>query len=285
MSGLLQRALSAYEQGVITRNFDWQTAPGADGAVLMHSPGAPDVLADAGLEEIVGQPGDTDFLATLPVRELGSGSYGMVYEVEGTGIAVKKHFPDGYVGGYEGQDRRGKTYMKQRSQSMFLRDLAINLALERALEPRDGYSTPRYLGHLMLSDSHGESRQYTIMTKLERREPAEGDEAGQERINYLVRNAYVACVMALRASGRRVWFIDWDFGDERGSNNLIPVQGEDGPELGVIDQRTLFAQPKKMKAAPLICRSMHDPDAPWLAVTDPLRIGEASQAKSLPGLV
>jgi hypothetical protein len=281
MPGLLQRSLSAYEQGAIARNFDWQTVSGTDGAVLMHSPDAPDVLAGADLEEIVRQPGNTDFLAALPVEELGSGSYGTVYEVEGTGIAVKKHFPDGYLGGYEGQNWRGETHMKHRSQSMFLRDLAVNLALERALEPSGDYSTPRYLGHLMLPDGQGQNRQYTIMTKLERQEPAEDDEAGRERIEYLVRNAYAACIMALRASGRKIWFIDWDFGDIRGANNLLPMQGKDGPELGIIDQRTPFARPRAMKAAPLVCRSMHDPDAPWLAVVDPART-QIPQANNQP---
>lgn len=285
MSGLLQRFLSAYEQGIITRNFDWQTVASEDGAVVMHSPDASDALAEAGLEEIISQPGNTDFLAALPVEKLGAGNYGAVYEIEGTGIAVKKHFPDGYVGGYEGQDWSGKTYMKHRSQSMFLRDLAINLALERALEPRDNYTTPRYLGHLMLPDDYGQSRQYTVMTKLEKYAPPAGDESGQERINGLIRNAYAACVMALRASGKKIWFIDWDFGDERGANNLIPVQGENDLELGVIDQRTLFAKPRKMKAAPLVCRNMHDPDAPWLAVIDPARAPQTPQVSSLPEAV
>lgn len=269
MSSPFQRMLSAYEQNVVTRNFDWEAVEDGAGNVALHSPDAPEILAQHGLEAMVATPGDTDFLASLPVKDLGNGGYGAVYEITGTGLVVKKHFPDRYFGGYEGQDRHGRTHMRQLSESTFLRDLSVNLALERALVPRDHYTTPEYLGHMMLRGENGNQRHYTVMTKLEEVEPPEDDEAAQAEIERLKREAHIACLIALRNSSRKIWFIDWDMGDGRGTNNLIPLSGEDGPELGVIDQRTLLARPKTLRGVPLVSRHRHDPDAPWLAVVDP----------------
>lgn len=268
--GAIQSILASHEQRSLTREFGWETTRTPEGNIALYPLRGRAVLAEHGLEGMVANPGDEDLLDSILVKPLESGSFASAYEIADTGLVVKKHFPDMYEPGHEGTNAFGHTYMRRIGSSTVLRDLSVNLWLERGLKHRPHYATPDYLGHLMLKDESGEARHYTLMTKLDEFIPAEEQGEEQDGIVELKRNAQVNCVMALRAAGRSVWFIDWDIGDERGYHNLIPFIDEtEGLSVGVIDQRSSLSRGKLMRRAPLVARSQHDPDAPWLPITSP----------------
>jgi hypothetical protein len=243
----------------IQNDFGWNRHMSVGGqAVILYPDTAIEPLADAGLDWMVEEPGSLDRLNALPAERLGNGGFGSVYEIGETGIVVKKHFPNVYQGGR--QDT-----MREVPGKAILRQLMVNLAIERALADDPDYVTPKYLGHMMLEGADVR-RHYTLMTKLERVETE--TEQAQKREQEL-RDIFTGrCVNALRLIGhKRIP----DFDSSRA--NLFPTRDEDGRlQLGVIDmQKYKKGQcPKARHPVTSRYRKSYDPDAPWLS-TQPIQ--------------
>jgi hypothetical protein len=250
----------------IAREFGWEKLETERGVSLYH-PDSPALLTPHDLEAMLTNPGDVDFLSNIPVQPIDSGRYGSVYDITGTDLVVKKYFPDTYFGGYENRGLSGPPAMRRVSGSSILNGLIINLGLEQALRPVPEYTTPHYLGHLMLYGDSG-IRHYSIMTKLEAYQPTTSEETVQ--IEKLKQQAKTMCILAMRNAGKRTKFIDWDIEYEHGYRNVIPTKSDQKIALGIIDQQNIFSSGRRIPGAPLKSRRHHDPDAPWLSISQAL---------------
>lgn len=244
----------------IEHDFDWQKIEG-DPNTALYAPAYLSMLEAEGLGRLVTQPDNTEFRDALDARTIGYGSFGSVYELEDTGIVVKKHYSEMVCG----KENDKEQHMRKVPSSSILDGLAVNLMLEEALKSVSEYSTPYYIGHLMLTGVRSDVvRHYTLMTKVREATPESSEE--RQRIQELKEFAVGSCRTALRQAGMKANSVRWDIEDSRGFRNAIPTRDESGTiVLAIIDQRSWHSGGKRLYGARLVSQAEHDPDAPWLS--------------------
>ena len=270
---MIQELLCDRAEARIQREFRWERHEDTGNAALFAKDAAP-FLAERGLSWIVDDFIDLEKLNSLETIELGNGHYGCVHQIEGTDIAAKRYFPFVYQGGYNGDNCRRRV-----SESSILRDLIVNLALERALDDDSEYITPRYLGHLMLQGTEGEgNRHYTLMSKLDILNMDEFHDLPEEdkSNDYQLRRQFKDhCLAVLKASDSRVMLVNFDIDQHTGNMPAVRDPQTGKLQLGVIDAETFIKWNRKVDGQ-LIAYSNNDPHAPWLA-TDTFGLGDKTQ--------
>jgi hypothetical protein len=189
------------------------------------------VLEEAGIEEIVLDP-DSVLENDMDLTRIGSGGRSNVYAVDDTGIVVKKHFPTYYYTG-EWINRRNTT-------ATILANLRVNVAFEKALREDPDYTTPLYLGHLVLRDYNRETWNYTLMTGLNTVDRNDLSAAERQRFRCLCKVAMWHCLEALGKQDLPTTYIRWK--EAVPYYNLLPVRDEEGVKTGIIDLESTQAR-------------------------------------------
>jgi hypothetical protein len=156
----------------IQNDFGWNRHAMADGqAVILYPDTAIRLLSQAGVDQVISDPGNTSELNSIRSAEIGRTSFSALYELEGGGVVAEKHYPDTYQGGKA--SRRG---MFKVPPELILNHVYSSLALQEKIK-QDGlgkklqgespeYTTPQLLGHLVFFSGSNRARHYTLRTKL-----------------------------------------------------------------------------------------------------------------------
>ena len=182
------------------------------------------ILEEAGLEKVVLNP-DSVLENDFEFTRIGWGGHSRVYDIDDTGIVVKKHFPT-----FPYEDIWGNW---SNSTETILTNLQVNVNFEKALRKDRDYKTPLYLGHLVLEDSKRETWNYTLMTGLNILDRKGLTRAERKKFEFLSKVVKWHCLEALAKQDLPTTQIRWK--EAKPYYNVEPVYDEKKVKAGIFD--------------------------------------------------